>query len=155
MHLLSGKYQSGSPPQAISEAGKLSRKICTSARGERTTTQEQDSLGHTFKRLLRNLTFLYNFVPKYVKQKVLWLTGEIECENRRFSLIYLEEFIYYVAIFHRWLSMYYLSNLMSFIRTREIYLFCIDLSDGQFSERCDVDGSFFNSDAIPIIYGKA
>ena len=31
----------------------------------------------------------------------------------------------------------------------------IDLSDGQFSERCDVDGSFFNSDAIPIIFGKA
>ena len=31
----------------------------------------------------------------------------------------------------------------------------IDLSDGQFSERCDVNGSFFNSDAIPIIFGKA
>ena len=31
----------------------------------------------------------------------------------------------------------------------------IDLSDGQFSERCDVDGSFFNSDAIPILFGKA
>ena len=31
----------------------------------------------------------------------------------------------------------------------------VDLSDGQFSERCDVDGSFFNSDAIPIIFGKA
>ena len=31
----------------------------------------------------------------------------------------------------------------------------LDLSDGQFSERCDVDGSFFNSDAIPIIFGKA
>ena len=31
----------------------------------------------------------------------------------------------------------------------------IDLSDGQFSERCDVDGSFFNSDTIPIIFGKA
>ena len=28
----------------------------------------------------------------------------------------------------------------------------IDLGDGQFSERCDVDGSFFNSDAIPIIF---
>ena len=32
---------------------------------------------------------------------------------------------------------------------------CVDLSNGQFSERCDVDGSFFNSDAIPIIFGKA
>ena len=31
----------------------------------------------------------------------------------------------------------------------------LDLSDGQFSERCDVDGSFFNSDAIPIIFGNA
>ena len=31
----------------------------------------------------------------------------------------------------------------------------LDLGDGQFSERCDVDGSFFNSDAIPIIFGKA
>ena len=31
----------------------------------------------------------------------------------------------------------------------------VDLSDGQFSERCDVNGSFFNSDAIPIIFGKA
>ena len=31
----------------------------------------------------------------------------------------------------------------------------IDLGDGQFSERCDVDGSFFNSDAIPILFGKA
>ena len=31
----------------------------------------------------------------------------------------------------------------------------LDLSDGQFSERCDVDASFFNSDAIPIIFGKA
>ena len=31
----------------------------------------------------------------------------------------------------------------------------IDLGDGQFSERCDVDGSFFNSDAIPIIFGKS
>ena len=30
-----------------------------------------------------------------------------------------------------------------------------DLGDGQFSERCNVDGSFFNSDAIPIIFGKA
>ena len=29
-----------------------------------------------------------------------------------------------------------------------------DLNDGQFSERCDVDGSFFNSDAIPIIFGE-
>ena len=27
----------------------------------------------------------------------------------------------------------------------------LDLSDGQFSERCDGDGSFFNSDAIPTI----
>ena len=26
----------------------------------------------------------------------------------------------------------------------------VDLSDGHFSERCDVDGSFFNSNAIPI-----
>ena len=31
----------------------------------------------------------------------------------------------------------------------------LDLSNGQFSERCDVDGSFFNSNAIPIIFGKA
>ena len=31
----------------------------------------------------------------------------------------------------------------------------LDLGDGQFSERCDVDGSFFNSDAIPIIFGKS
>ena len=31
----------------------------------------------------------------------------------------------------------------------------IDLNDGQFSERCDVDGSFFKSDAITIIFGKA
>ena len=30
----------------------------------------------------------------------------------------------------------------------------VDLSDGQFSERCDVDGSFFNSDAIPIFFWK-
>ena len=28
----------------------------------------------------------------------------------------------------------------------------LDLGDGQFSKRCDVDGSFFNSDAIPIIF---
>ena len=26
----------------------------------------------------------------------------------------------------------------------------VHLADGQFSERCDVDGSFFNSDAMPI-----
>ena len=31
----------------------------------------------------------------------------------------------------------------------------LDLGDGQFSEWCDVDGSFFNSDAIPIIFGKS
>ena len=31
----------------------------------------------------------------------------------------------------------------------------VDLGDGQYSERCDVDGSFFNSDAITIIFGKA
>ena len=31
----------------------------------------------------------------------------------------------------------------------------LDLGDGQFSERCDVDGSFFNSDAIPIIFWKS
>ena len=31
----------------------------------------------------------------------------------------------------------------------------VDLGDGQFSERCDVDGSFFNSDAIPIIFWKS
>ena len=31
----------------------------------------------------------------------------------------------------------------------------LDLNDGQFSEWCDVDGSFFNSDAIPIIFGKS
>ena len=30
----------------------------------------------------------------------------------------------------------------------------VDLGDGQYSERCDVDGSFFNSDAIPIIFWK-
>ena len=33
--------------------------------------------------------------------------------------------------------------------------FDIDLGDGQFSERCDVEGSFFNSDAIPIIFGRS
>ena len=27
----------------------------------------------------------------------------------------------------------------------KIYQFNVDLNDGQFSERCDVDGSFFNS----------
>ena len=32
---------------------------------------------------------------------------------------------------------------------------CVDLGDGQFSERCDVNGSFFNSNAIPIIFGKS
>ena len=31
----------------------------------------------------------------------------------------------------------------------------VDLGDSQFSERCDVDGSFFNSDAIPIIFWKS
>ena len=31
----------------------------------------------------------------------------------------------------------------------------LDLGDGQFSEQCDVDGSFFNSDAIPIIFGES
>ena len=31
----------------------------------------------------------------------------------------------------------------------------VDLGDGRFSERCDVDGSFFYSDVIPIIFGKA
>ena len=31
----------------------------------------------------------------------------------------------------------------------------LDFDDGQFSERCDVDGSFFNSDAIPIIFWKS
>ena len=31
----------------------------------------------------------------------------------------------------------------------------LDLGDGQFSERCDVDGSFFNSDAIPINFWKS
>ena len=35
------------------------------------------------------------------------------------------------------------------------YLLDVDFSDGQFSERCDVNGSFFNSDVIPIIFGKA
>ena len=30
----------------------------------------------------------------------------------------------------------------------------LDLKDGQISEWCEVDGSFFNSDAIPIIFGK-
>ena len=29
-----------------------------------------------------------------------------------------------------------------------------DFNNGQFSERCDVDGSFFNSNAIPIIFWK-
>ena len=33
-------------------------------------------------------------------------------------------------------------------------MLALDLNDGQFSERCDVDGSFFNSDAIPIIFEK-
>ena len=31
----------------------------------------------------------------------------------------------------------------------------LDLGDGQFSKRCDVDGSFFNSDAIQILFEKA
>ena len=31
----------------------------------------------------------------------------------------------------------------------------LDLGDGQFSERCDFDGSFFNNDAIPFIFGKS
>ena len=35
------------------------------------------------------------------------------------------------------------------------YITRIDLGDGQFSERCDVDGSFFDSDAIPIIFWKS
>ena len=39
-------------------------------------------------------------------------------------------------------------------KTKKCYV-RIDFNDGQFSERCDVDGSFFNSDAIPIIFGKA
>ena len=30
----------------------------------------------------------------------------------------------------------------------------LDFNDSQFSERCDVDGSFFNSDAILIIFWK-
>ena len=33
--------------------------------------------------------------------------------------------------------------------------FVLDLGDGQFSERCDVDGSFFNSDEIPIFFWKS
>ena len=33
--------------------------------------------------------------------------------------------------------------------------FDIDLGDGQFSERCDVEGSFFNSNAILIIFWKS
>ena len=37
----------------------------------------------------------------------------------------------------------------------KIYQFNVDLNDGQFSERCDGDGSFFNRDAIPILFGKA
>ena len=47
------------------------------------------------------------------------------------------------------------------IKTGEVSIFhvslhnSIDLGDGQFSERCDVDGSFFNSDAILIIFGKS
>ena len=36
-----------------------------------------------------------------------------------------------------------------------LFLYEIDLGDGQFSERCDADGSFFNSDAIPIIFWKS
>ena len=39
--------------------------------------------------------------------------------------------------------------LKNFLVTR------LDLGDGQFSERCNVDGSFFNSDAIPIIFGES
>ena len=31
----------------------------------------------------------------------------------------------------------------------------LDLGDGQFSECCDFDGSFFNNDAIPFIFGKS
>ena len=30
----------------------------------------------------------------------------------------------------------------------------LDLSDGQFSERCDVDASFFNSDAYRLFLEK-
>jgi len=40
-------------------------------------------------------------------------------------------------------------------KMHSLHIKAIDLGDGQFSERCDVDGSFFNSDAIPIIFGKS
>ena len=39
-------------------------------------------------------------------------------------------------------------------KVKILLVFHLDLGDGQFSERCDVDGSFFNSDAIPIIFWK-
>ena len=38
---------------------------------------------------------------------------------------------------------------------KKIGAYGIDLGDGQFSERCDVDGSFANNDAIPIIFGRS
>ena len=38
---------------------------------------------------------------------------------------------------------------------RDVYPYIsLDLGDGQISERCDVDGLFFNSDAISIIFWK-
>ena len=48
-------------------------------------------------------------------------------------------------------------NLSRSVDKLAVHPFCwskLDLSDGQFSERCNVDGSFFNSDAIPIIFWK-
>ena len=39
--------------------------------------------------------------------------------------------------------------------TEHVFEFARHGACGQFSERCDVDGSFFNSDAIPIIFLKS
>ena len=59
---------------------------------------------------------------------------------------------------------YYAMVLRAFQKCRTYWSFAfaeragrtdVDLGDGQFSERCDVDGSFFNSDAIPIIFLKS
>ena len=40
-------------------------------------------------------------------------------------------------------------------RVQREHIWEVDLGDGQFSEQRDVDGSFFNSDAIPIIFWKS
>ena len=49
-------------------------------------------------------------------------------------------------------------SMYLYICIRQLFLSfhqcAVDFNDGQFSERCDVDGSFFNSDAIPIIFWK-